>query len=236
MRRHRERFLILLLIGFLTACSTPFVPNNSYDFKSADNQKMSPYLEEGIASWYGGDGDGFAGLRTAYGEIYDPDQMNCAHKILPLGTTLKVTNLENDRSVIVRVNDRGPYVDGRVIDLSRRAATLLDIRLKGTAKVRIISSDLSGRPQPMSVLDATNPFTVQLMAAENREDLKELRQIVDRSNRGSYVEEFIDRNSKVVYRLRIGLFRDRESAQSLATNLKKMLRDRGITPYVTRMR
>ena len=88
----------------------------------------------------------------------------------------------------------------------------------------------------MSVLDATNPFTVQLMAAENREDLKELRQIVDRSNRGSYVEEFIDRNSKVVYRLRIGLFRDRESAQSLATNLKKMLRDRGITPYVTRMR
>ena len=162
--------------------------------------------------------------------------MTCAHKILPLGTTLKVTNLENDRSVIVRVNDRGPYVDGRIIDLSRRAATLLDIRLKGTAKVRIISSDLSGRPRPMSVLDKTNPFTVQLLAAENREDLKELRQIVDRSNRGSYVEEFIDRNSKVVYRLRIGLFRDRESAESLATNLKKMLQAQGITPYVTRMR
>jgi hypothetical protein len=74
------------------------------------------------------------------------------------------------------------------------------------------------------------------LAAENREDLKELRQIVDRSNRGSYVEEFIDRNSKVVYRLRIGLFRDRESAESLATNLKKMLQAQGITPYVTRMR
>jgi cell division septation protein DedD len=88
----------------------------------------------------------------------------------------------------------------------------------------------------MSVLDKTNPFTVQLLAAENREDLKELRQIVDRSNRGSYVEEFIDRNSKVVYRLRIGLFRDRESAESLATNLKKMLQAQGITPYVTRMR
>ncbi|MFM1774293.1 MAG: hypothetical protein RL124_1065, partial [Acidobacteriota bacterium] len=90
--------------------------------------------------------------------------------------------------------------------------------------------------RPMSVLDKTNPFTVQLLAAENREDLKELRQIVDRSNRGSYVEEFIDRDSKVVYRLRIGLFRDRESAESLATNLKKMLQAQGITPYVTRMR
>ncbi len=236
MNRAINQFFVISTIGFITSCSSVFTDNGSYNFKKTDLQELSPYTEVGIASWYGGDGDGFAGLRTANGEIYDPEQMTCAHKILPLGTYLNVTNLENDLSVIVRVNDRGPYVDGRIIDLSLRAATLLAMRGKGTAKVRILSTDTSGRPQAMSILDATNPFTVQLMASESKRDLEQLRRMVDRYHEGSYVEEFIDLQSKKIYRLRIGLFKDRESAQLLATNLKKILQLERISPYVTRKR
>ncbi|MFM8234471.1 MAG: septal ring lytic transglycosylase RlpA family protein [Holophagaceae bacterium] len=235
MSRIKHTFIALMVVNFL-ACSKPLGPINTTHFQMNSERKPSPYMEEGIASWYGGDGDGFAGLLTANGEVYDPDQMTCAHKILPLGTLLKVTNLDNGRSIIVRVNDRGPYVDGRIIDLSRRAASLLDIKIKGTARVRIVSSDTSGRPQPMSTLDANNPFTVQLIATENKKDLEALQQSLDKSYKGSYIEEYIDRNLKLVYRLRIGLFRDRESAESLAKDLKRMFRTRGINPYVTRKR
>jgi rare lipoprotein A len=230
------RLFIFIAIMISTGCSSLFRSNATYQNKEVGLLKMSVYTEEGIASWYGGDGDGFAGLLTANGETYDPDQMTCAHKVLPLGTILKVTNLENDRSVIVRVNDRGPYVDGRIIDLSLRAATLLDIRIKGTSRVRIVSSDLKGQPQPMTTLDVNNPFTIQLMAAENKKDLEPLRQIVDKFYEGSYLEEFTDRNGRVVYRLRIGLYKDRESAEYLAGNLKRVLRAKGVIPYVTRKR
>ncbi|MCL2122902.1 MAG: septal ring lytic transglycosylase RlpA family protein, partial [Desulfovibrionaceae bacterium] len=92
------------------------------------------FVEEGMASWYG---PGFHGKRTANGETYDMHAMTAAHKILPLGTIVRVTNKNNGRSLVLRINDRGPFVDDRVIDLSRAAADKLDVVGKGTAPVRI---------------------------------------------------------------------------------------------------
>ncbi|AAM73487.1 MAG TPA: septal ring lytic transglycosylase RlpA family protein [Chlorobaculum sp.] len=98
------------------------------------------YEETGLASWYGKETlDQHNGQPTAYGEIFDPDLPSAAHKYLPLPMIVRVTNLENNTSIIVRVNDRGPFVDGRVIDLSAAAAKALGFYGKGTARVKIES-------------------------------------------------------------------------------------------------
>jgi rare lipoprotein A len=92
------------------------------------------YSETGIASWYG---DEFGGRPTASGEIFDPNEISAAHRTLPLPSIVRVTNLENGRALVVRINDRGPFAHGRIIDLSRRASQLLGFHANGTAKVRV---------------------------------------------------------------------------------------------------
>lgn len=94
------------------------------------------YDETAIASWYG---PGFHGKQKANGEIFDQDEISAAHKTLPLPTVVKVTNLENGKSVYLVVDDRGPYVDNRIIDLSKGAAKALGVYVKGTAKIRVQS-------------------------------------------------------------------------------------------------
>lgn len=91
-------------------------------------------VQKGVASWYG---PGFHGKKTANGEVYDQYEMTAAHKTLQLPSMVKVTNLQNGRSIVVRVNDRGPYAHGRIIDLSKRAAQSLDMIKSGTAKVKV---------------------------------------------------------------------------------------------------
>src|SRR5690242_12606870 len=92
------------------------------------------YDETGVASWYG---PGFTGHSTASGETYDENGLTAAHKTLPLPSLVRVTNLDNGRQIQVRINDRGPFVNNRIIDLSRRAAQLLGMEQVGTAKVRV---------------------------------------------------------------------------------------------------
>ena len=92
------------------------------------------YEETGIGSWYG---DEFAGRLTANGEIFDPDMVTAAHKTLPMPSVVRVTNLDNGKSLVVRINDRGPFVAGRIIDLSREAARLIGYRDQGIARVRV---------------------------------------------------------------------------------------------------
>lgn len=94
------------------------------------------YSETGISSWYG-DGDGFHAKTTANGEKYDMNTLTAAHRTLPLPSIVKVTNLENGRTVILRVNDRGPYAKNRIIDISRKGAEILGFKAKGTAKVKV---------------------------------------------------------------------------------------------------
>jgi rare lipoprotein A len=97
-------------------------------------EENTAYKAEGIASWYG---DDFHGRRTANGEVYDMQSISAAHPTLPIPSYARVTNLSNQRSIIVRVNDRGPYHAGRLIDLSARTARLLDFKDHGTARVRV---------------------------------------------------------------------------------------------------
>ena len=111
------------------------------------------YVERGVASWYG---PGFHKVRTSAGEPYDMYAMTAAHKTLPLPAYVRVTNLQNGRSVVVRVNDRGPFVDNRIIDLSYSAALKLDVVRNGTAFVEVRSIDPS---QPAETLAAA-PLTV----------------------------------------------------------------------------
>jgi rare lipoprotein A len=106
------------------------------------------YVERGVASWYG---PGFHKVRTSIGEIYDMYGMSAAHKTLPLPAYVRVTNLQNGRSVVVRVNDRGPFVGNRIIDLSYTAASKLDMLRNGTAMVEVRSLD--GAPAPAPALE-----------------------------------------------------------------------------------
>jgi rare lipoprotein A len=100
----------------------------------AGDPAYARYSEIGVASWYGG---AFNGGRTSDGERFDMGSISAAHRTLPLPCYARVTNLRNGRSIVVRVNDRGPFVRGRLIDLSARAATLLDFRSFGMARVKV---------------------------------------------------------------------------------------------------
>ena len=95
-------------------------------------QVAGPYYETGIASWYG---PGFHGNLTANGEVYDMYGISAAHKTLPFGTIVRVVEIETGRSIVVRINDRGPFIEGRIIDLSKGAAEKLGIVEKGITKV-----------------------------------------------------------------------------------------------------
>ncbi len=111
---------------------------NTYKIKGRryKPREVRRYTKTGVASWYG-KRHGFHGKKTANGDIYNKEMLTAAHKTLPLPSLVKVTNRENGKSVIVLVNDRGPFAYNRVIDLSERAAAKIGMRNKGTAKVRL---------------------------------------------------------------------------------------------------
>ncbi len=125
-------------------------------------QSAAGYDETGIASWYGRD---FHGKKTANGETYNMHAMSAAHKTLPLPTMVRVTNLDNGRSVVVRVNDRGPFVKNRIIDLSYAAARALGYDRKGTARVRVqaLSGSVAASPPPVAA-----PAPIRGSAASNQ--------------------------------------------------------------------
>ena len=108
----------------------------------AERAERSTYVERGQASWYG---PGFHGEETASGAAFNQTDLTAAHPVLPFGTKVTVTNLENGRQVKVEINDRGPYADGRIIDLSREAGRRLGILSDGTVEVRIAATTQPAR-------------------------------------------------------------------------------------------
>jgi rare lipoprotein A len=155
MMRWTARFLCLLASLALAGCTeTELVidqsktvgeePTGPVTYKIGDPYQVGgvwyypkvdyAYDETGIASWYG---PGFDGKATANGETYDENALTAAHKTLPLPSVVRVTNLENGRAIELRINDRGPFANGRIIDVSRRAAQLLGFETMGTARVRV---------------------------------------------------------------------------------------------------
>jgi rare lipoprotein A len=121
------------------------------------------YWERGVASWYG---PGFHKIRTSMGEPYDMYAMTAAHKTLPLPAYVRVTNLQNGRSIVVRVNDRGPFVGNRIIDLSYTAAVKLDMLRNGTAFVEVRTIDTSAPPAVLSVALPPSSAAPQALRAQ----------------------------------------------------------------------
>jgi rare lipoprotein A len=158
-----------------------------YPLFSADG-----YGEEGIASWYGGN---FHGKTTANGEVYDMYGMTAAHKLLPFGTMVRVTHLENGRSVIVRVNDRGPFVENRIIDLTRAGAEQLGMIQTGTARVRVETLGAVPGLTPgteQGTYDLRGVFYVQVGAFSNPDNARNLVAALKNrglSARGYYAEQ-----------------------------------------------
>ncbi len=126
----RAHPFVALLLFFLAACA----PATQQVITTSAASAQTLDVSEGRASWYGAE---FAGRRTANGEIYDPSQLTAAHKTLPFGTFVRVTNPSSGASVVVRINDRGPFKPGRVIDVSRAAAEQIGMIGPGTLVVRI---------------------------------------------------------------------------------------------------
>ena len=135
-----SKYLILALCIIFTDCTNSPRYGDSIGTSKKSNPrslktaKRVPKVITGVSSFYGTD---FHGKLTANGEVYDMYGLTAAHKTLPLNTTVRVTNLANNKSLILRINDRGPYIKGRILDCSYGAAKKLDFLLQGTTKVRI---------------------------------------------------------------------------------------------------
>ena len=166
------------------------------------------FHQRGMASWYGRD---FHGKKTSNGEIYNMYAMTAAHKTLPLGTYVRVHNLENNRSVVVRINDRGPFVRGRVIDLSYSAAKDIGIVGPGTARVEVVAM---GRRTTSSGSTASTyaaedyshgKFTFQVGAFLNRENAERQKRELAQRYKNAHIAVY-DRGDKIFYRVRVGRF------------------------------
>jgi len=163
------------------------------------------YLERGVASWYG---PNFHGGRTANGDQYDMYAMTAAHTTLPLPCHVRVTNLSNGLSVVVRVNDRGPFVANRIIDLSYAAATKLGIVRQGTALVEVqaVSPQASAAPQPPTPAHAPAPneLYVQAGAFAERANADRLLARLRATGIGAAFVRRDDIDGRALYRVRVG--------------------------------
>ncbi len=172
----------------------------------------------GVASWYG---PGFHGERTSSGEVYDQEELTAAHPTLPLGTLVRVTNLDTHRSVDVRINDRGPFVKDRAIDLSHAAAHAIGMLGPGTAAVRI---DVIERPAGGFSRVA---YCVQVGAFREEEKARALRaDLVDQYDR-VYISPVLTRADRL-YRVRVGPYPERSAAEHCASALERS----GVTAVV----
>jgi rare lipoprotein A len=174
------------------------------------------YEEDGIASWYGAD---FHGKLTSSKEIYNMYDMTAAHKTLPLGSTVLVKSLETGKEVVVRINDRGPFVKDRIIDLSYKAAKELGIDQKGTGKVRItlLSESpsefvLNGKPVDIN----KGNFAIQIGAFIEKKNAEALR---DKFLNSDIVEAMV--NGKKFYRVRLIGFETRTGAELKLITIEK---------------
>lgn len=164
------------------------------------------YTERGIASWYG---PGFHGNSTANGERYNQDALTAAHRTLPLGSVVRVISLSNSRSVTVRINDRGPFVKGRIIDLSRAAAQYLGMIGKGTDEVEVRLQGYQGSRKAPGVLrvqvaSLSEPANAKVLANRLRERYPDVRVVRVRLPDGVY------------YRVQAGQFTSERQAEVLA--------------------
>lgn len=180
------------------------------------------YDEVGKASWYGED---FHGKPTANGYVYDMYGVSAAHKTLPLGTQVRVTNLENDRSVVLIINDRGPFVNGRILDLSYGAARKLDTVERGVAKVRItaigsIPTTQMASTTPSPVTSAIKYYHVRVGAFAEWENAERThRRLVASGFKDANITTE-DRDGQRLHIVQAGSFTSRDKAERVLESLK----------------
>jgi rare lipoprotein A len=192
-----------------------------------DGQRYNPlrdhkgFSQRGIASWYG---KKFHGRLTSNGETYDMYAMTAAHKTLPLGVEVRVVNKRNGKSTVVRINDRGPFVAGRIIDLSYTAAQKLDVVEQGTAPVEIVALGYPHREGSEMTYSApldydAGSFAVQVGAFSQSDNAKRLaRQLKSRFGRSAV--HFSDSDGRALYRVRVGDFRSLKTAEAAKEELR----------------
>jgi rare lipoprotein A len=171
------------------------------------------FQQRGIASWYGRE---FHGKKTSNGEIYNMYAMTAAHKTLPLGTHVRVNNLENNRSAVVRINDRGPFVRGRIIDLSYAAADDIGIVDSGTARVEVVAlgkpTSTGGTATAYTAQDYSHGnFTFQVGAFVYRENAERQKRQLEQKYKNAHITVY-DRGDQIFYRVRVGRFTTLEEA------------------------
>lgn len=183
------------------------------------------FQQRGIASWYG---KKFHGRKTSNGEIYDMYAVTAAHKTLPLGTYVHVRNLDNGTEVTVRINDRGPFVQGRIIDLSYTAAKKIDITTSGTAPVVIVALEPDNRQTPKSKDKHQSEdyykgnFTFQIGAFGDKQNALRLKDNLVQTYKNAHVSEY-DNGQEMLYRVRVG----RASSLEQAVEYEKTLIQHG---------
>jgi rare lipoprotein A len=243
MRRPpRSRLLLLIILASLWSCQAhtpdppphrdPITPEKLSTQREYEvfGQRYAPIIaakgfkETGVASWYG---DPFHGQPTANGEIYNMNARTAAHRTLPMGTFLKVRNMENNSEIIVRINDRGPFAKERIIDLSLRSAQEIDMVGNGTAPVEIYALDPDS-PEIRYFIKTAHPdfftgdFTVQVGAYADRGRAEALQRQLANTGKEAFVTP-VTINGIPVYRVRVGAFASWDDAE----NLKDRLTQRG---------
>jgi len=190
-----------------------------YEFKEENLvSPISTYLKQGRASWYGAE---FHGKKTSTGEIFDMYAMTAAHKTLPLSSYAQVTNLKNHRSVVVRINDRGPFHGNRVMDLSYAAAKELDITKAGTGTVEIKAIS-PGQALKQTVDRQEKPVYLQVGAFGNPEKALALKDIIEANNLPQPIIFRSKHRHSSRYKVQIGPIKDANSAEELNQKLVRL--------------
>ena len=214
-----------------TALGQRYIPREDYNYK-----------ETGVASWYGSD---FHNKRTANGELYNMHAVTAAHRTLPLPSIVRVTNLENGKSIIARVNDRGPYVKNRIIDLSQKGAEMLGYKNQGTARVKVEIMAKESKALKEAMLSATNSSKTYNKAIKYSEisepstssavtpspkpqtgnffvqvgafsDLNKAKEVAENMSRfGKVSIEEAYLSKNGIYRVRIGAYKTRDEAMQI---------------------
>jgi rare lipoprotein A len=224
-----KHFTIVLLIVFAvlsSACAGKEVPPVSPKASEPAPEAGQPspiavpdqtYRETGVAAWYGKD---FHGKKTASGEIFDMNALSAAHRTLPLGTMIRVTNLDNFKSIKVRINDRGPFVRNRILDLSLGAAKELGFIAQGTARVKI---------ETLEPVNGSALYTVQAAAFAEEESARMLKERLNKKFKSVAIVPF-ETNLARFYRVNVGSYASEERAEQVASRLTL----EGFEPIVVR--
>lgn len=240
-------FMAIILLSALGGCSggkkvisqpagkePTLKPYEVFGVKYYPIPDSSGFSEKGDISWYG---TKFHGRKTANGEIYDMYKMSAAHKILPMGTYVRVTNLENGKEITVRINDRGPFVKGRILDLSYAAAQQLDMIKSGVIKGKIVAlgkeMDQAGRIagrhetiiEPLNF--ASEIFTVQVGAFSDISNAEKLAARLKVVFSPIEISPYVSSDGSKLYRVWVGKVKNLEEAKKLEKQLGEIGFERG---------